>query len=949
MAKHSRYLSRSLTDRSSPEQTVRRRIPERNQDPRLDLLSPRGATDDCGSQAGANNSESTAGRPNQPPQASDDWPDEEDTDEDSSSSEEELDLKPMPVTQSGKLKCKIESAAEQFGLARQFYLCTKENMQGVLASYDPVLIGREMELMKHTLQAIRRSLRAKERKLNRAVERRHPSIRILQRELSPLDFRPRSSNAGTQLPARDIYAKREDVNRPGLPTSDPAMGDDGPALPDGATQAVSENIAGDQPQSTNAQQPPRHPTAAPQVNPAPPAPAPAAVVTAARRKAAKKKPAAPPKSAEFVDAEDMIQPPEDSVQDSTQPTKSTGPRANDGEEVVIPEPKKKKGKAKMHADRADEPFQLCVNKNHEFHKAKIDLAKLLKDKTDDESHRILVFEDSIANGQFSWGEVLSYPIRNILQDWNYDAQTEAGKAGPNDLNQFVFLMKDMTDDAKMMTRFKSAPCLLQLHEHDPFFRPKNINWAYVGRATEYPYKHRNAVLKALHGMACRSDDSEKWTSEPVLQSELGAGYRGLKLCLQEALDQVSLQTEHNEIEIKTEGQDAVHSKLVELSKCMAWLHRQTVVQARQDEVVKKTSTRNPPHGLAWLKRKYFLVLLGILIVYESEQLDDEIELAENSRRPPAKIAAIKAKLKDASCIRQLVRENLRTKKLAIKGTSEQGAIEGDGAPTDDEFRRAVSEYRRDVLRNLAVFLAFGTAGMFHVWPGAHEQSMSEGALLIHFTSLLVDRRRLAVGDEPWGYGCRAWNRMDNHLFKLLKLFLNDAGDFRPNINWATMTSRFQYDFDTSIIAHLLTLDIQCEIVLPGLSRTLSGTVAPPLKDKDKAVQLLRPSQVRFRRMFGPTEGTLHPVSNRGQGLHPEKQVSRDDPSKQTFTRQDNSVAQRSLDQAKARENAANKRAVTEVRAPGGGKKRRLVNGVSEQVASSSAAASQSQTPNDENA
>ncbi|KAH9807148.1 hypothetical protein DFH28DRAFT_916943, partial [Melampsora americana] len=759
----------------------------------------------------------------------------------------------------------------------------KENVEGVLAASDLDLIGQEIHAMNQTLQAIRRSVRAKERMLNRAIERNHPEVTIVERAMSPIYLTPRPPPTKR---VDDTNEQSADVqNRTAVETL--AHDTIDPQLDGTATQKQDTAIGGD--------------NTAKDVGPK------AAALTdwihiPGKAKAARRKAASKIKSTEFVDEEDMDGEPTPATQPGAPPTAnkeavtSVAPPKHPHSVVVATAKKavRKNVEATKKSTSTKEVeedfFQLCVNKHSFFHKPKLDLNKILKDVTDEEARQILVFEDQLPTGQIKWGETLSYPIRNILHEWAYDELTEGEHAQPRDLKQFTLLMKDMSDDTKMITRLKSAPCLLQLHEKDPFYTADNIDWRIIQSATEYPWKHRNAILRGIHGMTCRTNDSDKWSKDPDLNKELATGFRGLQVCLQESLESIAEFTDHEDMKIKIDGEDSVIEEFVEMSKSMAYVFSQITIKARPEEDPKKKNSRTPPHGLSWLIRKYYLALAGVLMVYEAQRYDMKMIEADKSGMKGDELKELKDKLKDGTCIKQFVRENLRIKKLAIKASEEQGAIEGDG--------------------------------LFHLWPAKHAQSMQEGALLIHLTSMLCTRRRDRVDEEYWGYGRRAWNRMDNHMFKTLRKFMTADGDFVEDIDWPTMTATFQEEFSTVKIAHLLVLDMQCEICLPGLSRSLTGGVAPPPKDKDRPRQLLRPDQVKFRRLFGPTEGAIHPVSNRGVGLHPEKQVSKDNPSTSTFTPQNAGKSGQSST------NPTGQKRVASV-IGGKGKKRKVINGVSE--------------------
>ncbi|KAH9806701.1 hypothetical protein DFH28DRAFT_940756 [Melampsora americana] len=162
--------------------------------------------------------------------------------------------------------------------------------------------------------------------------------------------------------------------------------------------------------------------------------------------------------------------------------------------------------------------------------------------------------------------------------------------------------------------------------------------------------------------------------------------------------------------------------------------------------------------------------------------------------------------------------------------------------------------------------------LFHVIPNWKEASMSETATLLHLSSLLSDRRFEQFKDEPHAFGARAWNRLDDLMYRSLRRFVGDDGRFKPQsrVNWDSMTAYFQEEFALKKLAPLFMLDLLSETHRPGLSLGLEGLVMGHVEvESVKLYKLNSPAMESFRALWGQTEGPAYPVTDRGASLYPE--------------------------------------------------------------------------------
>jgi hypothetical protein len=332
---------------------------------------------------------------------------------------------------------------------------------------------------------------------------------------------------------------------------------------------------------------------------------------------------------------------------------------------------------------------------------------------------------------------------------------------------------------------------------------------------------------------------------------------------------------------------------------IGWLHLRIAVGEYNSIVTKKHNTHR--RGLAWFLKRIFHLMMGMMLVVEGDKYNLKLQRAIESNASPEVVSDLKAN-RNNTALTQFVKDH-EAKKAAMKKALLAGKtpkqIEAETAnikaPQDGKVgdaKHRLSDQRRAALQALALFLTYGTAGLFSVWLDCRGQVMPDSVMLINLTSILNSRRKSDPTAKPHVYGARAWNRLDNHIFKILKDFLNNKGRFDENLSFDEMTEKFSNEINSSTIADLFVLDLQSEIFTPGYSRKPDGSVAPEVDiKKDAPVDALAPCTQEFREIWAITEGPLQPVSKKGEGMYPERAGGR-------VHRQETALTQMSKDQAK---------------------------------------------------
>ncbi|KAH9807144.1 hypothetical protein DFH28DRAFT_939272 [Melampsora americana] len=584
----------------------------------------------------------------------------------------------------------------------------------------------------------------------------------------------------------------------------------------------------------------------------------------------------------------------------------------DGQKKSVDEVAKASRRGGREKDVEEEKFKdgehLPEDENSIFQVEKPDLSLIITDTTPAEVAEIRQIREEIKSSQFNWGDVLTISVCNVIRSWCYDSDSTLDKPQAESLSPHLMYIRALVEDRDMMTlRLQTSPRLMQVSSIDPFVTSECLNWDLIKRSTLYPWAKKNGIFRALHVMSVRSSREVEWTSHSVVKGHILSGYSIIHNILADALRIVSFKNDHASINIRQEGEDGLAGAMVEQAKTMTWLARQCFV-GEDDSGPKRGRIANAT--VRSLQKKFFHVLLGVNIVFESEIHNGLLMIAEERGETVRKLKSMKASQKSESVLFQLINDRNKHDSGRVKsiaGGKANKAINSAATPSQSSSAndkdkslaaknsRDVHDFKKECLQYLSLFLMYGTAAFFHVWPSYKDQTMAESALLINLASLVSDRRYERCGDDPHVFGARAWNRLDELMFRSLKMFITDAGTFRKDIQWSDMTRHFYTEFDVKKLASLYMLDILTETHRPGLSLGIDGQTLDHIKVKDEMVtKLNHPLSEPFRALWGPTEGPLNPVADRGASLYPEVD------SQGNLTRPHNPQTQMAADQAKAK-------------------------------------------------
>ncbi|EGG07550.1 uncharacterized protein MELLADRAFT_85624 [Melampsora larici-populina 98AG31] len=386
--------------------------------------------------------------------------------------------------------------------------------------------------------------------------------------------------------------------------------------------------------------------------------------------------------------------------------------------------------------------------------------EIIKDVTPDESKYITTFAKFLTSHQFDWGKALGSSVCNILFCWAHAMPPARVIGDDGSMGADIARLTRICNHHEMINLLKTAPRLLQLAIHNQFFTVDSIHSELVEESTHVPWKERNGFFKALHAMACRTDDKLQWTSEPGIQSRLKTAYLTINQIALDCIRNLSYNTPHVNVKIKTSGEHAVPLDMVDLSKGIGWVYQQIMVrgngQGDEGHEVKKFYK----HGMEWLQWRYLIVLIGVMLIYKRDMYNQKFDqyLLEK-KRTKTEIKNMKKQLKDATCLNQLSHNWVTLHpERAIKPSNDKN--DAMVKVTQDDMRvkavRDASELRSEALRALSLFLLYGTSGLFHVWPA-----------------------QLFYG-HPWSH-------LDNHMMTLLSQFVSDKGIFRKDLDWPGMT------------------------------------------------------------------------------------------------------------------------------------------------------------------
>ncbi|KAH9806763.1 hypothetical protein DFH28DRAFT_851027, partial [Melampsora americana] len=485
---------------------------------------------------------------------------------------------------------------------------------------------------------------------------------------------------------------------------------------------------------------------------------------------------------------------------------------------------------------------------------------------------------TLASTQFDWGESLKDSVISVISNWKYHENSQLGQPTHEKLQPLVVLMKRKVNEKDTPKNIQACARLLQVAATDPYLTDTSINWPLINESTRYPWDSRNRIFRAFHSMACRTSKSAVWTNEKDIKNKLRTAHKTIHRIFEESVEIISYNAKAENIEIKTQGEHKVAASMVPMSQSIAWAWQQCMMKAMEEQEVK--SSKVHPLGIGWLQKRFLLVLTGVMLIYERDVYNRQLKMYCKVKRTPTQITARRNELK-GSVLHQLSSDYIRKNPVkAISGLKRNQVPSSDALAkvTEKEIQSAANDetfnFRRQAIQALALFLMFGTSGLFHVWVWYREQKMTDAALMIHMSSVLAQRRNQASKSEPHVFYQRSWSRLDHHLFTILREFIDDKGDFKRKIDWPQMTRMFHDRFSPTSLAYLYTLDLCLELHAPLSSRGPDGSVAPDFDFNSKNQgQALIPITEPFRSVWASTEGKAVPVTD-PQGMYKEADGSK---------------------------------------------------------------------------
>ncbi|KAH9806885.1 hypothetical protein DFH28DRAFT_1141215 [Melampsora americana] len=498
------------------------------------------------------------------------------------------------------------------------------------------------------------------------------------------------------------------------------------------------------------------------------------------------------KSAEFVyDDGDSCEGSDKSDNESEEEEEILGPDAVQGATVDAKDlVKKGKGVAKDNSREAAPPLEeLPISLTSVFHNAEsiLDVSKLIESPSPDEIKFLRSAATTLNSNQFDWGDALKESVIGVISCWKYHENSQLGQPTHETLQPLVVLMQRKVREKDTPKKIQTCPRLLQVAATNPYLTESSLRWPLIMESTRYPWDSRHRIFRAFHSMACRTSKSPIWTAEKDIKNKLRTAHKTIHRIFEESVELISYNAKSENIEIKTVGEHKVHASMVPMSQSIAWAWQQCMMKTVEEQEVK--SSKVHPLGISWLQKRFLLVLTGVMLIYERDVYNRQLKVYCKVKRTPNQIAARRNVLK-GSVLNQLSTDYIRKNPIkALPGVKKNQVPNSEALAkvTDKEIQTAASEetfsFRRQAIQALALFLMFGTSGLFHVWVWYKEQRMTDAALLIHMSSVLAQRRNQASKSEPHVFYQRSWSRLDHHLFSILREFIDDKGDFKRKIQW----------------------------------------------------------------------------------------------------------------------------------------------------------------------
>lgn len=311
----------------------------------------------------------------------------------------------------------------------------------------------------------------------------------------------------------------------------------------------------------------------------------------------------------------------------------------------------------------------------------------------------------------------------------------------------------------------------------------------VEESTKHPFKERHGVYQVLHALSCRSTSGLKYSREKEVQAGVQHGFNELASCFHSSIQFITQSAPYSPAAVDTEGPQAVPVESVGFSRAMSWVFTQVSVQDTQDD------QKTEKHGIWKLRKRFWEVLLAVLIIGESKMYSDQAaRLEANSDTSQQQLTLLKKDLRKKTILSQLI-------------------------PAGTRQRQQMAAFRKKCLQSLSLFLLYGTAGFFPVWRDDTRPSVKEAAQLLHLASTLAIPRHYKP--VPHKFRDRPYVRCDAHLMALLQNVISKS-QFTFDFDWESMTNQWRDDMEVGAIAHMFTADFVAELLNPCASRGFDG-------------------------------------------------------------------------------------------------------------------------------
>lgn len=294
-------------------------------------------------------------------------------------------------------------------------------------------------------------------------------------------------------------------------------------------------------------------------------------------------------------------------------------------------------------------------------------------------------------------------------------------------------------------------------------------------------------------MAARSDPSIVYSGHKEEQASIEFAFRLIDRCVRGALPIIvsKMRVDSEDGDNSADGEDNGS-----INKAMTYVFRQINFSVKQE------GAKEMGEGLGYLQRRIWEVVMGNLLILENMEICQRV-----------KTESVGVSQRGATAKKVALKSNTYLKQLMPKGPKQ-------------------SEFKRRCMSSLAVFLAFGTSGLFTVWRDYRAVRLTSCFDLIQMVGL-VHHVAGATG-TPFQHpsNSRAFPRVDLLVYDLLRYSPHAGED--AEYTWTRAVNDWADLMKPEILAADFVADILQELQTPGMSMTPQGGRAPHVRKTDRA-------------------------------------------------------------------------------------------------------------------